>query len=132
MRVWQEFYCGECQGYMRVKLNMGLNFEVFVVCPKCRHEHRRIIKDGQIYENGRYGSDVKEEICPPMSAWSEDPWTDTMRKAGKKYSSRRDGVKIKDAEVPERTIPESTLNPGAAEAHSFLAQLWFEKFGGRQ
>jgi hypothetical protein len=69
---------------MRVKLNMALNMEVEVVCPKCGHKHRRVIKDGQIFENGRYASSIKEEICPPPSAYSKEPWTTAMKKAEEK------------------------------------------------
>lgn len=94
MRVMQEFYCGECSGYFMVKLNMGLNCEVYVKCPKCGHEHRRVIKDGEIYENGRYHMDVKETIHTTMATYSKDPFTKKMQEAHEdaSWNGRRDGV----------------------------------------
>ena len=115
-RVWQEFYCGECEGYIRVKLNMALNQEVEVVCPKCGHQHRRVVTNGEIRERGRYAEPLKEEICPPMSAYQKNPWTEKMRNS----YDRRNGVRIKKSEVPE----------GHVQAQQSLQESWFGKFGG--
>jgi hypothetical protein len=114
-RVWQEFYCGECDGYFDVKLNMGLNYEVEVVCPNCEHKHRRCIKDGQIFESGRYNSAIKEEIISTKAAYHKKPRTKAMNNASKdsRWSGRRDGVVITD---PSR---------------DFLKASWYEKFSGR-
>lgn len=73
-KIWQEFYCrkdgGGCGGYVVVRLNMNINGIVEVVCPQCRHRHRRCIVTGEIKENGRdYGS-IKQEITPTIAAWS--------------------------------------------------------------
>jgi RNase P subunit RPR2 len=118
-RIWQEFFCGECKGYIRVKLNMSLNHEVEVVCPKCGHKHRRIIVDGEIHEKGRYQGSLKEEICPTLSAWYEEAWTEKMRQA-RNFSDRRDGVRIKESEVPT----------GHIQAQEILSESWFSRFGG--
>lgn len=71
--VLQEFYCrtsgGGCGGYIMLPLNMALNHTVRVICPKCRHEHDRKLKDGKIIEQGRSTGAV-HEICPTMAAWS--------------------------------------------------------------
>ena len=92
-RVSQEFYCGECQGYFVVRLNMALNFEAYIKCPKCGHEHRRVIKDGQIHEVGRYASNVKETILTTLATYSKEPFTEKMQKATR-YGDRRNGVPI--------------------------------------
>ena len=117
-RVWQEFYCGECQGYFRVRLNMSLNMGVEVVCPKCKHKHHRYIKDGLIYENGRSDNKAIEEICPPLSAYSKEPLTAKMVKT--KYA--RDGVRIEK---------EEDLNKRNQVADAMIQERWFEIYGGR-
>jgi hypothetical protein len=117
-KVWQEFYCGECQGYFRVKLNMALTIGVEIVCPKCKHKHHRFIKDGVIYENGRSEHGAKEEICPPLSAYSKEPLTAKMEKA--KYG-KRDGVVIDKEEDLSKRHPAS---------EAMLRERWFELYGG--
>lgn len=110
MRVWQEFYCGECDGYIDVKLNMALNYEVEVVCPNCGHKHRRCIVKGVIHEGGRYRTDSKEEIKPVKSAYHKEPKTVRMMNA--KSYQRRDGV-------------------AASEPRDFINESWYERYGGR-
>lgn len=97
-RISQEFYCGECKGYFLVRLNMALNFEAEIVCPNCGHKHRRCVKDGQIYEGGRFNTDSKEEIMPTKASYSKTPLTEKMQKAHEKndFNGRRDGVVVCD------------------------------------
>jgi hypothetical protein len=104
-RVLQEFYCGECDGYFRLKLNVSLNYEVEVQCPnpKCKHLHRRCVVDGQIYEQGRYKTDKRETLIASDATYSKTPVTQRMREAhdskqiSEKYRQRRDGVPIEDS-----------------------------------
>jgi hypothetical protein len=112
-RIWQEFYCGECEGYIDVKLNMSLNFEVQIVCPNCKHEHARCIRKGVIYEQGRGQSPVKDKIMPVASAYHKEPKTKKMLNA-KDWGDRRDGVPVQ----------QNT-------AREMLVELWYERFGGR-
>lgn len=104
-RVSQEFYCGECQGYFVVRLNMSLNFEALIQCPQCGHEHRRVIKDGEIYEKGRHTVSVKETILTTMATYSKEPFTDKMKKAHENgaWGGRRDGVAF-DHAMAERWL----------------------------
>ena len=67
--VTQVFYCNDCNGNIKVKLNVSLNQGVKVRCPNCKREHPRTIKDGQIVDN--YSRDGAEIICPPMSCYSK-------------------------------------------------------------
>lgn len=116
-KVWQEFYCGECSGYFRVKLNFNLNYEVEMVCPNCSHKHRRVIQNGQIYEKGRFSSEVKEEIMPPKSAYSKEPLTNKMAKNKCRWT-KREGVVINNIE----DISENN--------RQLLNERWFELYGG--
>lgn len=101
-RVSQEFYCGECDHYFVVRLNMALNHEALIVCPNkdCKHEHRRCIVEGIIYEQGRFETDHEEEILPNPATLSKTPITDKMRKAAETEGprsyckKRRDGVPL--------------------------------------
>jgi len=118
MRVWQEFYCNDCDGYIRIKLNMSLNFEIEVVCPECGRKHPRVIKDGQIFEKGSRFAEYREEICPPKSAYHKEPWTKKMQKVSG-YGGRRDGVVINKSDIPKDN-----------GAQFFLDSLWQERHGG--
>jgi len=113
---WQEFYCNDCHIYIRVRLNMALNVGVVVVCPMCCRKHPRAIVDGQIKETGH--SDQNHEICPPKSACSKEPWTKFMRN----NTSARDGVEIKESEIPPRDPASDAM----------IKELWFERYGGSQ
>lgn len=116
-KIWQEFYCGHCDGYFRLKLNIAINHEVEMVCPNCGHKHRRCIKNGIIYEQGRFQNNYKEEICPPKSAYSKEPLTKKMTE--KDSWKKRDGIVI---EKPE----DMSDNPIAA---SIIRERWFELYG---
>lgn len=76
MKVYQEFYCHWCPDggtYIKVPLNMALNYRVVIVCPLCKRQHERVIENGQIFDRGKNELFV-EEICPPKSACSKTPW----------------------------------------------------------
>ena len=92
-RVFQEWWCGNCQTYIRFRLSMDWDRVVWVECPMCQHKHQRYIKEGRIQDDGRYnyGSPV-EDICPPKSACSKEPITKQLDKA--KWGTR-DSVVIK-------------------------------------
>jgi ribosomal protein L32 len=79
---------------------MALNHVVEIKCPNCSHLHRRCIKDGQIYEFGRHGTDIKEEILVTMASYSKEPLTQKMKLAHEQnsYANRRDGAIIPDRE----------------------------------
>ena len=48
MKEINEFYCHNCGGYIAVELDMGLNGNHVIDCPKCHHEHCRVIEGGKI------------------------------------------------------------------------------------
>lgn len=92
-RIYQEFYCGECEGFIRLSINSGVNHEFWFECPNCKHQHQRVIRDGRIYENGRFKDEPKFEIIVPKSAYSKEPWTEHM-KSKTKYDERRDAAPL--------------------------------------
>ena len=112
-KVWQQFYCNDCDGYLRFKLNMALNMRVEVVCPNCGRKHPRSIKNGRIIEAGY--DPIKEEILVPMSAYSKKPLHVRMR------GYERDGVLIEK---------ESDINKDHPAAECILRERWFELYGG--
>lgn len=117
-KIWQEFYCttsgGGCGGYFMVKLNIGLNHRIEMVCPKCGHKHRRRIEDGVILEDGRFSGSSVEEICPTMSSYSKKPKTVIHKK--KKFKNERDGAVV---ETTKDLVRDQTM-----------MQRWVERFGG--
>ena len=48
MKVRTEIYCHECDNYVRFTLDKSLNGNHVVTCPKCGHEHCRVVKDGEV------------------------------------------------------------------------------------
>lgn len=106
-RLQQEFYCGNCSGYIAIKINVHLDYEVHVVCPSCKHEHRRCIRKGRIQEQGRYQTDAKEKILVTMAAYSKKPRTPEM---AEKHAKKRDGV-LMDLHLPK----VGQHNPNAVE-----------------
>jgi hypothetical protein len=62
-------------------------------------------------ENGRQDNHPIEEIMPPKSSYFKVPYTEKM----KQTSYKRDGVPIKEE---------------IEKSHSFIKDLWLEKFGG--
>lgn len=121
-KIWQEFYCGECKGFFCVKLNLALTSGVEMVCPNCKHKHHRFIREGVIFETGRSDNEPKEEICPPLSAYSKEPLTAKMKNATG-FRSRRDGAKIEK---------EGDLNQHSLAAKALIKERWFDIHGTKQ
>lgn len=116
-KIWQEIHCpisgGGCGGYILIKLNPNINKRVDIVCPKCGHKHRRSIVNGVVHESGRYSGDSREELCPTMAAWTEEPRTEKIGK----LSNERDGA---------------VITTGTECRDQFLRNLWFETNGGKE
>jgi hypothetical protein len=110
-KVWQEFYCNDCVGYFRVKLNLAINARVEMVCPNCGRKHPRVIKDGVIYEHhaGLGPNAWTEEIIVPKSAWSKESQHTKM------IVGARDGVVFKGDDY---------------KGDPLLRELWLERHGG--
>lgn len=88
-KVWQEFYCNDCDGWISIKLNVSINHSVQIVCPGpgCTRKHPRKIENGKIITGGgTYG----EEIYPPPSAYSKTP------RAKGAFRGSRDGIVLEE------------------------------------
>lgn len=124
--IWQEFYCNDCHGFIRIKLNVSINTAVKICCPnpKCdRHTdgHPRTIKGGMIVSDRADGP--AEEICPPLSAYSKKSISATD------YS--RVGVELKPEALPkEESPPQETVFPARdPAADALIRESWFERYG---
>jgi hypothetical protein len=128
-KVWQEIHCttsgAGCGGYILVKIDVSINKRVTLICPKCKHEHRRAIKNGQVVEEGRHAGESQEELCPTIAAWSKTPRTKCMEKVvqTRDFKRERDGAIIK--------TEDDFIAPPATMGEVFLRESWIEKFLGK-
>lgn len=128
-KIWQEIHCtisgGGCGGFILVKLDVSINRRITLVCPKCKHEHLRVVKDGQIVETGRFNGESEEELCPTIAAWSEEPRTVCMREVVEQhnYKKERDGVVIKNN--------KDLIRPPYDTAELLVRESWTDRFLGR-
>ena len=44
----QELFCHECNNYVQFDIDVSLNGNHVIKCPKCGHEHCRVVKNGII------------------------------------------------------------------------------------
>lgn len=119
--IHQELHCpksgGGCGGYFIFKLSAGYDRRVAIICPKCQHEHRRNVVNGQIVEQGRFNGEIVEKIFLMPSAWSKEPRTSELPN---RVLRERDAVVIKD-----------TSDPPVDMAQVILRQSWIERHAGK-
>jgi hypothetical protein len=92
-RVYQEFYCNDCDGYFGVKLNMAINVKALICCPNCGRQHPRCIINGEIHSYGDVPGNREEEIIVPKSAYHKKSEIKRMQEANK-HGSSRNGVVV--------------------------------------
>lgn len=51
----QELFCHNCQNYIQFSLNIEIDGNYELKCPKCNHSHYRIVRKGKITDE-RYKS----------------------------------------------------------------------------
>ena len=113
--ITQEFYCSECKAYFLVTLFVGqTNYEAVIVCPSCGHEHQRCIYNGEINEQGRFKTSVKERILSTKASISKEARTARLKKSTS-FGDKRDGVPMDDLEI-----------------NHWLQQGWLEKSAEEQ
>ena len=116
--IHQELHCprsgGGCGGYFIFKLSAGYDRRVAIICPKCKHEHRRNVVNGRIVEQGRFDGETVEKIFPMLSAWSKEPRIAELPR------NERDAVVIKD-----------TSDSPIDMAQVILRQSWIERHAGK-
>jgi hypothetical protein len=44
----QELWCHDCNNYVQFTLDVSLNGNHVLECPRCGHEHCRVVRDGKI------------------------------------------------------------------------------------
>lgn len=102
-RVVQEFYCtksgGGCGGYFMIKMNMALNGVHKIICPNCKHDHHRRIRDGHIVEDKRYDGKPVDEIFAPKSSFSFEPRT--LQQKNKTTGERDAAIVSKPSDLPQ-------------------------------
>ena len=78
MKERQELYCHECGGYVQFNLDTEINGNHILKCPKCGHEHCRVVKDGKI-TGVRWDSknNSRINIPPTYTNWSTQSTYDT-------------------------------------------------------
>lgn len=50
----QELHCHNCQNYVQFDIDLELNGNHVIICPKCKHEHCRVVEKGIITKD-RWG-----------------------------------------------------------------------------
>jgi len=61
MMQLQELHCHECQQYVQFEIDDGLDGEHILNCPKCNHQHYRVVDKG-VVTSTRWGSDNRNII----------------------------------------------------------------------
>ena len=51
MRERQEVYCHHCDSYISFIVDLEVSGRYVVNCPKCNHEHFRIVENGRVTAN---------------------------------------------------------------------------------
>lgn len=59
MKERQELYCHDCGMYVQFDLDLSVDGEYKLECPKCGHEHYRVVKGGVITDQ-RWGQDSRQ------------------------------------------------------------------------
>jgi len=72
-----EFYCsGGCMGYTMFPIDVSIDASIIMVCPNCKHEHYRKMRNGKITED-RHGITKDDQfvhrIEPTLAAFSKTP-----------------------------------------------------------
>ena len=73
----QELHCHNCDKYVQFKINTKLEGKHVITCPKCGHEHCRVVKKGKITDdrwdsrNDDYVYRVADVTCSTTSAYSD-------------------------------------------------------------
>ena len=44
----QELFCHDCQNYIQFNVDLSLTGNHIFKCPRCQHEHCRVVMDGKI------------------------------------------------------------------------------------
>jgi hypothetical protein len=92
MKVVQEFFCNDCDGYSRITLDKAINMSVKIECPNCGRQHERHIENGLIYDKTMKSANwnIASIIIPMKSTYSK---TAVLKKS---QFGMRDGLPLGD------------------------------------
>jgi len=94
----QELWCHDCENYVQFDVDLSLNGNHVLECPKCGHEHCRVVKDGVI-------SDIRWDSRNGPTIWATNAnWSNTSNYTSYSASSLGAG--------------------GGSTANVFLYQAW--------
>lgn len=68
-KIRQEIHCHECDRYVQFEIDMDLDGNHVFNCPKCGHEHCRVVKNGEITEE-RWDRRNRNTYTIRVSSWS--------------------------------------------------------------
>ena len=60
MKTAQELYCHACEGYVRFSLDLSIDGNYKLICPKCGHDHYRVVRKGKITDE-RWGQSASQQ-----------------------------------------------------------------------
>jgi hypothetical protein len=109
-KVWQEFYCNDCQGYFTVKINLALSCRIKLECPNCKHQHPRVVKDGKIFEHAEGVPNYEEVIVTTKSNYSKEP---------------------KHAKIKRDARNGEVFDSADSARDAYMRELWIEIHGGK-
>jgi uncharacterized protein YbaR (Trm112 family) len=78
MKEVTELYCHACNGYFKVEFDLELSGNHVVACPKCKHEHCRVIQGGKV-TGDRWGQRNGQtyNYAPSMTTYTATASTDS-------------------------------------------------------
>jgi hypothetical protein len=121
--IWQEVWCRKtgagCGGFMLYRINANLNQRVKIICPKCKHQHERIVTKGRIIDDGQRGLKCNLTLEVMLDQWSAEPFTEEM----KRHCHRHDGSAY--------IIGDDKAMANQPSQSQFLRESWSERFAGK-
>lgn len=67
MDVRSELWCHDCDNYVQYTYDDGLNGNHVIKCPKCGHEHCRVIKNGIITSDRWDSRNQNSYVCAQVT-----------------------------------------------------------------
>jgi len=102
----QEIHCHECNQYVQFSIDDALEGQHVLTCPKCGHEHCRVVKNGEITDerwgqrNSNFSSSITYTVSGIITSSANSTYITSM--AG------------------STAVPSN----GGAQLHKFFYQAW--------
>jgi hypothetical protein len=115
----QELYCHECGMYVQFTIDQNLDGNHVLECPKCGHEHCRIVKDGVITEDRWQSRNGNSSFTPTYSAIKISYTTASTYTT---YSDSTTNITFSTSDLTNSS--DSTDSPDSTTGDIFLYQNW--------